>query len=120
MEGYLYVLFDAYSNRCKIGRTRVKGAQRQRAIMGAYPVPTINALTARVSDYVEAETQCHRHFASRRANGEWFDVGIVEAVEYIHQEIDWCEFDIENLGAVTHYIARARLATSHKGIGKRS
>jgi hypothetical protein len=120
MEGYLYVLFDAYANRCKIGRTRVAGAQRQRAIMGSYPVPTINALTARVSDYVAAETQCHRHFASRRANGEWFDVGIVEAVEYIHREIDWCELDLENLGAATHYIARARLATSHSGIGDRS
>jgi hypothetical protein len=61
---------------------------------------------------VAAETQCHRYFASRRANGEWFNVGIVEAVEYVHAEIDRCELDCENLGVVTQYILRARLATA--------
>ena len=103
MEGYLYVLFDAYSIRCKIGRTRQTGGKRQRSIMAAYPVPTINVLNARVADCVQAETQCHRRrFASRRANGERFDVRVDEAVEYTHSEIDWCELDFENQGVVRH------------------
>src|ERR1700692_3225641 len=93
MEGYLYVLFDAYSGRCKIGRTRQMAGKLQRSIMSAYPVPTLNAVTACVADCVAAETQCHRYFASLRANGEWFDIGVVEAVQYVHEEIDWCELD---------------------------
>jgi hypothetical protein len=50
-------------------------------------------------DYVEA---------IRRTNGEWVNFGIVEAVEYVHAEINWCELDCENLGVVTQYILQAR------------
>jgi hypothetical protein len=50
--------------------------------------------------------------AIRRTNGKWFNIGIVEAVEYVHAEINWCELDCENLGVVTQYILQARLATA--------
>ncbi|MDR5763483.1 GIY-YIG nuclease family protein [Caballeronia sp. LZ035] len=110
LEGYLYVLFDAYSTRCKIGRTTRTGSKRQRSIMGAHPVPTINVLYARVANCVASEAQCHRHFASRRVNGEWFDIQADEAIEYIHEHIDWCELDFESLGKIASYIITAHLS----------
>jgi hypothetical protein len=90
------------------------GGKRHRSIMAAHPVSTIrlsNVLNARVAGHVEAETRCHRAFRKPPRQWEWFDVGVVEAVEYIHPEIDWYEVERENLGAIIQHIARARLAT---------
>jgi hypothetical protein len=112
MEGYIYVLFDAQGNRCKIGRTRRGNGKRQQAVMGAHPVKLLNVLNAKVPDCKAAEIQCHRHFAESRKNGEWFDAGLADIVQYIHEHIDWMELDFESLAVVTHQILQARLTAT--------
>jgi hypothetical protein len=111
MDGYVYVLFDAYASRCKIGRTGRLGGQRQREIMAAHPVRLVNVVTARVTDCVTAERQCHRHFAAYRTNGEWFAVNVADVVSYVHGDLEWSEIDFANPATISRYIVAARLVT---------
>jgi hypothetical protein len=107
--GHIYVLFDGFAGRCKIGRTRQAGRRRQQSIMASHPNKVLNLLNAEVEDEVAAETQCHQHFSSRRVNGEWFAITPDEAISYIHANIDWTKLDFEPPFEVMRYIVGCRL-----------
>jgi hypothetical protein len=106
--GYIYVLFDGVTKQAKIGCTKNDG-QRQRAIMGAHSNVLANVLNARVNDMFAAETQCHRHFAAFRKNGEWFDAELEDIINYIAQEVEWEALSLENMARMAQYIVACRL-----------
>lgn len=81
--GFLYLLYDESSKLTKIGCTTKEDGTRQKAIMGAHPTVLLNVLTSWVDDCFLAESQCHKHFASHRRNGEWFDVPIENIKKYV-------------------------------------
>lgn len=108
LEGYLYVLYDGVSKLSKIGCTRNNG-RRQRAIMGAHGSVLANILNAKVADCRAAEAQCHKHFQEFRRNGEWFNVDLKTITEYVGQEIEWAEIDMEHVGRLAQYIAACEL-----------
>lgn len=118
-HGYIYVLYDAQTKLCKIGRTQTEGT-RQRTQMSAHGGILANVLNAEVADCVAAEQQCHEHFHAHRKNGEWFDVELTEVITYINENVEAMKLDFENLARLVQYIAaseqgdlaRARAALS--------
>ncbi|MCW5640959.1 MAG: GIY-YIG nuclease family protein [Rhodoferax sp.] len=69
--GVVYVLKSAYGY--KVGRTRNVPA-RMRAFGVHLPIIYTIPLCAWFDDCHEAETRYHQIFASKRINGEWFDL----------------------------------------------
>lgn len=106
--GFVYVLFDGISMKCKIGCTASNDGSRQRSIMSSHGSVLVNILNAGVKDRFLTEKQCHKHFNGRRTNGEWFSVDPDEVIEYIHAEVDWVSLDFECLARVCQYILASK------------
>jgi hypothetical protein len=105
----VYVLYDPSNEMCKIGCTASASARRQKSIMGAHGHKLINLLNVKVKDRFAAERQCHENFKKVRRNGEWFLLRPDVIVKYMHENVEWEEFDCENLAAVLEAICHARL-----------
>ena len=71
---------------------------------GAHHSQLINVLNARVTDRFASESQCHKQFKHQRRSGEWFSTGLVEVIEYVHREVDWCEIDFVPLSVLAQAI----------------
>lgn len=108
-EGYLYVLYDGETRRCKIGCTSNADGKRQRSIMSSHGAILANVLNAKVNDRYAAEAQCHERFKEHRKNGEWFEAPLVDVVNYIHQSVEWLELDFENTARMCQYILACQL-----------
>lgn len=108
-SGYVYVLFDAETNLLKIGCTKNGNRSRQRAVMSAHPSPLVNVLNARIKDRFASEAQCHQKFKHERRSGEWFSTDLVEVIEYVHRDVDWCEIDFVPL----NFLAQAMILKKH-------
>jgi hypothetical protein len=115
--GWLYVLYDAENDLCKIGCTAQADRKRQRALMAAHSHKLLNLLNAEVDDRYAAENQCHRHFAEHRRNGEWFAVRPHVMIEYVYFHVDHAVVDFEppfNLLKAINDAALRRLAPPRK------
>ncbi len=99
-HGYVYVLFDAQTQLLKIGCTKNSNGARQKAIIGAHHSPLINVLNAKVEDRFASEAQCHKKFKHQRRSGEWFSTDLIDVIEYVHTDIDWCEIDFVHLSVL--------------------
>ena len=108
-EGYLYVLYDGETLRCKIGCTNNADGKRQRSLMSSHGAVLANVLNAKVKDRYAAETQCHEKFKEYRKGGEWFQASLVDVVNYIHQSVEWSELDFENTARMVQYLVGAEL-----------
>lgn len=70
-KGYVYLLLDHETGRCKIGRA--KNWQRRAKQFGIdLPFPSSVFHVIRCQDMVSAETMLHRRYHQQRTNGEWF------------------------------------------------
>lgn len=107
--GWVYVLYDPYNEMCKIGCTASASTKRQKSIMGGHGHKLINLPNVKVKDRCAAERQCHQNFQQVRRNGEWFHLTPDVIVKYIHENLEWEEFDCENLATVLEAICNARL-----------
>lgn len=108
-EGYVYVLYDAETHRCKIGCTSTADGKRQWSLMRSHGAVLVNVLNAKVKDRYATEAQCHEQFKEYRKGGEWFEAPLVDVVNYIHQSVDWSELDFENTARMVQYIVGSEL-----------
>lgn len=106
--GWLYVLFDAHAELCKIGRTTQPNNKRQAGLIAGHCHPLVNLINARVEDCHAAERQCHSHFSRHRRNGEWFAVPPDEVAAYVNEQVDWLEIDLAPLAKVGKAMVDAR------------
>lgn len=69
--GYVYLLFDHESGRCKIGRAK---NWQKRAKQFGVDLPFRSSVfhVIRCRDMVSAETMLHDRYRQYRTNGEWF------------------------------------------------
>lgn len=71
--GYVYLLYDHESGRCKIGRA--KNWQRRAKQFGVdLPFRSSVFHVIRCQDMVSAETMLHQRYSQFRTNGEWYDL----------------------------------------------
>lgn len=99
-EGYVYLLYDAEHDLVKIGCTKSASRARQKSIMGAHPTLLVNVMNAKVADMFASEAQCHKHFNSERTSGEWFSADVRTVMEYVHDEVNWSEIDLESFAVL--------------------
>lgn len=73
--GHIYVIKSPYG--FKIGKTRTL-RDRTRLFAVKLPFPIEVVMTGWFSDYSAAERKLHRQFASKRLEGEWFDLNVAD------------------------------------------
>ena len=71
---YVYMIGNEQGGPTKIGMTRSDPYGRLKSIQTGNPKPLGFRLLAEVPDAFAAEAKLHRHFASKRLHGEWFDL----------------------------------------------
>lgn len=110
-EGIVYLLYDGMAKLSKIGCTTRQNGRRQQAIMGGHGAILVNVLNIKVADCFQAESQCHKHFAQHRRNGEWFAISYEDAITYMIENIDWQEIDLANQARLGKYLLAAKFGS---------
>jgi hypothetical protein len=84
-EEHVYVIGSPGTSMVKIGRT-TNIANRLAAIQRMSPAHL--AILWTHTGGCELETNLHRHFASRRSHGEWFDFGDEDPVQRVQEAVE--------------------------------